>query len=140
MPGVSDVLETLIPVVGEALVGKARDEISRLSEDADDPTKKVVLALMAEAVEELGESGLAVAEVEIGRLLNGRPADLDWASPRTASDAVALLQNAERAQKEKAREAIQKAGKVLGAIGAVFLRAAVTGALSPDVAAAVLRD
>ena len=73
MPGVSDVLETLIPVVGEALVGKARDEISRLSEDADDPTKKVVLALMAEAVEELGESGLADATCSEGQLLLVHP-------------------------------------------------------------------
>jgi len=128
MSDFSDVLETLIPVVGEALVGKARDEISKLSEDADDPTKKVVFALMAEAVEELGESGLDIAEAQIKRLLNGRPADIDWASPRTASDAVALLQNAERDHKQKAKEAIQKAGKVFGAIGAVFFKAAVKGA------------
>ena len=129
MSDFADVLDTLIPLVGGALVDKAKDEITKLSEDADDPTKQIVFALMAEAVGELGEDGLDIAEAEIKRLLNGRSADLDWASPRTASDAVALLQNAERDHKEKAKAAIAKAGKVFGTVGALFFKAAVTGAL-----------
>lgn len=129
MSDFADVLDTLIPLVGGALVDKAKDEITKLSEDADDPTKQIVFALMAEAVGELGEDGLDIAEAEIKRLLNGRSADLDWASPRTASDAVALLQNAERDHKKKAKAAIAKAGKVFGTVGALFFKAAVTGAL-----------
>lgn len=129
MSDFADVLDTLIPLVGGAIVDKAKDEITKLSEDADDPTKQIVFALMAEAVGELGEDGLDIAEAEIKRLLNGRTPDLDWASPRTASDAVALLQNAERGRKKKAKAAIQKAGKVFGSIGALFFKAAVSGAL-----------
>lgn len=128
MSDFADVLDTLIPLVGGSLVGKARNEITKLSEDADDPTKKVVFSLMAEAVGELGEDGLDIAEAEIKRLLNGRPAELDWASPRTASDAVAVLQNAEREHKKKAKAAIAKAGKVFGTIGALFFKAAVSEA------------
>ena len=124
----SNVLDTLIPLVGGALVDKAKDEIKTLADDADDPTKKIVFTLIAEAVSELGEDGLDIAEAEIKRLLNGRSAELDWASPRTASDAVALLQNAERARKKKAKAAIAKAGKVFGALGAIFFKAAVSGA------------
>jgi len=125
----SDALDTLIPLVGGAVVDKAKDEITRLSEGTDDPTTRVVFALMAEAVSELGEDGLDIAEAEIKSLLNGRTPDLDWASPRTASDAVALLQNAERARKKQAKAAIQKAGKVFGIVGALFFKAAVKGAL-----------
>lgn len=128
MSNFADVLDTLVPLVGELVVEKAKEEINKIAEDADDPTKQIVFSLMAEAVGELGESGLDIAEAEIKRLLNGRPADLDWASPRTASDAVALLQNAERSRKKKAKVAIEKAGKVFGAIGAVFFKAAVKGA------------
>jgi hypothetical protein len=129
MSDFSDVLDSLIPVVGDALITKAKDEITKLSEASDDPTKKVVFDLMAEAVGELGEDGLDIAEAEIKRLLNGRKADLDWASPRTASDAVALLQNAERDRKKKAKAAIEKAGKLFGAIGAVFFKAALKSAI-----------
>jgi hypothetical protein len=128
MSDFSNVLDTLIPLVGGALVDKAKDEIKTLADDADDPTKKIVFTLIAEAVSELGEDGLDIAEAEIKRLLNGRSAELDWASPRTASDAVALLQNAERARKKKAKAAIAKAGKVFGALGAIFFKAAVSGA------------
>lgn len=129
MSDFSDVLDTLIPLVGGVIVDKAKNEITKLSEDADDPTKQIVYALMAEAVGELGEDGLDIAEAEIKRLLNGRTPDLDWASPRTASDAVALLQNAERGRKKKAKAAITKAGKVFGVIGALFFKAAVSGAV-----------
>jgi hypothetical protein len=129
MSDFSSMLDTLIPLVGAALVDKAKDEIKTLADDADDPTKKIVFTLMAEAVAELGEDGLDIAEAEIKRLLSGRTADLDWASPRTASDAVALLQNAERGRKKKARVAIAKAGKVFGSLGAVFFKAAISGAL-----------
>ena len=128
MSDFSNVLDTLIPLVGGALVDKAKDEIKTLADDADDPTKKIVFTLIAEAVSELGEDGLDIAEAEIKRLLNGRSAELDWASPRPASDAVALLQNAERARKKKAKAAIAKAGKVFGALGAIFFKAAVSGA------------
>ena len=129
MSDFSNVLDTLIPLVGAALVDKAKDEIKTLADDADDPTKKIVFTLMAEAVAELGEDGLDIAEAEIKRLLSGRTADLDWASPRTASDAVALLQNAERGRKKKARVAIAKAGKVFGSLGAVLFKAVISGAM-----------
>ena len=129
MSDFADVLDTLVPIVGGALVDKAKSEITKLSEDAGDPTKKVVFALIAEAVGELGEDGLGIAEAEIERLLKGRPADLDWASPRTASDALALLQNAQRDREKKAKAAVTKAGKVFGTMGALFFKAAIMGAI-----------
>ena len=128
MSNFADVLDTLVPLIGNIAVEKAKEEINKIAEDSNDPTKRIVFTLMAEAVEELGESGLDIAEAEIKRLLNGRSADLDWASPRTASDAVALLQNAERSRNKKAKAAIEKAGMVFGAIGAVFFKAAVKSA------------
>ena len=129
MSDLANTLESLIPILGNAAVAKAEKELSSLSEDASDPTKKLVFSLMADAVEELGPDGVQIAKREVGKLLRGEPADIDWASPRTASDAVALLQNAEREQRKKAREAARKAGKLVATFGSIFFKALVSGAL-----------
>ena len=129
MSDLANTLESLIPILGGAAVSKAEKELSALSEDASDPTKRLVFSLMADAVEELGPDGVKIAKREVGKLLRGEPADIDWASPRTASDAVALLQNAEREQRKSAREAARKAGKLVGTFGSIFFKALVGGAL-----------
>lgn len=129
MEELSEFLESLIPLVGRAMVLEAQDGLSELVSEAEDPTKKVVLTLMYEAVSELGEKGISVASSEIKKLLEGSPANLSWASPRTASDALAILQNAERDRKKKAKSAMQKTGKVLGTVTAIMLKAAIAGAI-----------
>lgn len=123
------ILDEVLPVVGGALLDATKKELSDLTAEAADPTKKLVFTLMAEAVTQLGPDGLEIAEGEIKRLLAGKKADIDWASPKSASDAVALLQNAERDRKVKVKEAVEKAGKVFGSIGALFFQAAIKGAL-----------
>ena len=130
MSDFADALDSLIPVLGNIAVGKAREELDGLSQDATDPTKALILSLVSDAVGELGEQGLKVARKEINKLLRGESPKLDWASPRTASDAVALLQNAEREKKRLARQAIKKAGHILGMFGSIFFKAAVSGALA----------
>mgnify|MGYP001254860614 FL=1 len=129
MSDFSSTLESLIPLVGNAAVAKARDELDALASDADDPTKALVLSLMADAVENLGPEGVKIAKREINKMLRGETPKIDWASPRVASDAVAALQNAERAEKKSARQAVKKAGHILGTFGALFFKAAVAGAL-----------
>ena len=130
MSDFSNTLDSLIPLVGNAAVAKAQEELKSLATDADDPTKALVLSLMADAVENLGPEGIKVAKREINKLLRGETPDIDWASPRVASDMVAALQNAERAEKKAARQAVKKAGRILGTCGALFFKAAVSGALN----------
>ena len=129
MSDIANPLEALIPILGAAAVSKAEKELSDLATDADDPTKKLVFSLMADAVEQLGPEGVKVAKREVNKLLRGEPADINWANPRTASDAVALLQNAERQQRKSARQAARKAGVLVGTFGALFFKALVSGAL-----------
>lgn len=129
MSDFASTLESLIPLVGNAAVAKAQEELDALASDADDPTKALVLSLMADAVENLGPEGVKVAKREINKLLRGETPKIDWASPRVASDMVAALQNAERAEKKAARQAVKKAGHVLGTFGALFFKAAISGAL-----------
>jgi hypothetical protein len=129
MSDFSNTLESLIPLVGNVAIEKAQKELSDLAADADDPTKALVLSLMADAVENLGPEGIKVARREINKLLRGENPSIDWASPRVASDAVAALQNAERAERKSARQAVKKAGHLLCTFGALFFKAAVSGAL-----------
>ena len=130
MSDFSNTLDSLIPLIGGAAVAKAQQELDDLAADADDPTKALVLSLMADAVENLGPEGIKIAKREINKLLRGDTPKIDWASPRVASDAVAALQNAERAEKKSARQAVKKAGHLLGTFGALFFKAAVSGALN----------
>jgi hypothetical protein len=130
MSDFSNTLDSLIPLIGSAAVAKAHQELDDLAADTDDPTKALVLSLMAEAVENLGPEGIKIAKREINKLLRGETPKIDWASPRVASDAVAALQNAERAEKKSARQAVKKAGHLLGTFGALFFKAAVSGALN----------
>jgi len=130
MSDFSNTLDSLIPLVGNAAVAKAQEELETLAVDADDPTKALVLSLMADAVENFGPEGIKIAKREINKLLRGDAPDINWASPRVASDTVAALQNAERAEKKAARQAVKKAGRILGTFGALFFKAAVSGALS----------
>ncbi len=129
MEELQEFLESLVPLVGDALVREAQDGLSELVSEAEDPTRRVVLILMHEALEEFGDKGIQVASSEIKKLLEGSPANLSWASPRTASDALAILQNAERERKKKAKSAMQKTGKVLGTVAAIILKAAIAGAV-----------
>jgi hypothetical protein len=123
------VLDELAPVIGDALVDKARSEIEKIAGDASDPVQALVLGLLAEAVGEMGTDGIEIAQAEIRRLLEGENVTLDWASPRTASDAVALLQNAERARRKKVDASLEKFGKIMGVVGATLVKAAVSGAI-----------
>ena len=129
MSGSSDLVEILLPIVGDKILEKVKEQVTKASEDSKDPIKRTILSLMAEATEEMGEKGLEIAEREIKNLLDGERADISWASPRTASDAVAILQNAEREHKKKAKAAIQEAGELFGTIGALFFKAMLVGAL-----------
>lgn len=130
MSDFSNTLDSLIPLVGNAAVTKAQAELESLATDADDPTKALVLSLMADAVENFGPEGIKIAKREINKLLRGETPDINWANPRVASDTVAAFQNAERAEKKSARQAVKKAGHILGTFGALFFKAAVSGALN----------
>ena len=111
---------------GTHLLEEAQEALEDLSDDSD-PTGRVVLSLLSEAVEAYGPMGIEMGQTAVRKLLAGKSPDIDWANPRTASDAVALLQNAERAQRKRAREASRKAGVILRTLGSFLLQAALRG-------------
>lgn len=124
----TDALESLVPLVGNQAVKAVAGELEDLSKEASDPMKAAVLALVSDAVQEHGPAGIALAENAIKDLLDGNTPDIDWASPRNASDLVAALQNAEADRKTEARELAARAGHALGKIGSVLIKAAIAAA------------
>jgi len=129
MSAFSDALEGLVPIVGAQAVKLASDELDGLASDASDPLKAAVLSLMSDAVSEHGTEGIAMAQKAVKDLLDGDTPNIDWASPRTASNLVAAMQNAEADRKTEAREMVQRIGHALGKIGAVLIKAAIASAV-----------
>ena len=123
-----DALSSLVPVAGQVAIDKLASELDDLSSEAGDPTNKVVLALIADAVEQHGPAGLDMAQGAIKDLLDGEAPSIDWANPRVASDAVALLQNAEADRKTKARDIAARASHVFAQIGSLMIKALIASA------------
>jgi hypothetical protein len=124
----TNALESLVPVIGNQAVKAVADELDDLSNAASDPMKAAVLALVSDAVSEHGVAGIELAEKAVKDLLAGKSPDIDWASPRNASDLVAAMQNAEADRKTEAREFAARVGHALGKIGAVLIKAAIAAA------------
>jgi hypothetical protein len=116
MKDFAKILEGLIPMLGQKVVDKLTAEFKMLAADQNDPWKQASLLLLAEAVEVHGLEGVALAQKAIHDLIDHKVPSIDWANPRTASDIVAKLQNAEAGDKSKTDEFFAKAGHVLGTL------------------------
>lgn len=90
-----DVLESLIPVVGEEAIRRAGAALEDLGAESEG-IKALLLSASADAIRVFGPKGLDVAVEALERLENGDPFEgLDWASPRTVSEVLALVQQRE---------------------------------------------
>jgi hypothetical protein len=123
-------LDNLIPVVGEEAINLTVGKLDELTGEASEPWKKTVLSLVSDAVEEHGPAGLALAQQALDDLFAGKAPDIDWANPRTASDIVAQMQNAEADRKNATRDFFVKIGDVFGQLFTAFLKGAITSATS----------
>lgn len=97
------------------------------AEKADEPWKKTLLDLLADAGRKHGPDGFKMAQDAVERLLDkGESQDIRRMTSNllTASNLVAQLQNGEAERKEKAREFLKALGKTLGAILKAVLSAA----------------
>ncbi len=109
-------LDVLVGVLGQKAVTDLSARLEALALDAGEPWKRAVLALVADAVERHGAVGLVLVRHAIADLAAGEAPHIDWADPRTASDVVAQLQNAEADRRSAARDFVEKVGEALGGI------------------------
>lgn len=116
MKDFAKMLEGLIPLLGQKAVDKLTEEFKVLAADQNDPWKQASLLLLAEAVEAHGPAGVALAQKAVHDLIDHKVPNIDWANPRTASDIVAKLQNAEAHDKTKADEFFAKVGQSMSTL------------------------
>lgn len=96
--------------------------VKELRDEAKDPWKGVVLALVADGLEKFGPLGVEKASEAIRSLLNGETVVMDWMDLTVASDLLAQMQNAEADRKEATDAFLEKVGMVLGKMAGGFLR------------------
>lgn len=111
---VEPMLEGLVGVLGRKAVDELSSKLGTLASEAGEPWKRAVLMLVADAVNQHGPAGLVLVQRTIDDLIAGKAPKIDWANPRTASDIVAELQNAEAGRRSAARDFAARVGEVLG--------------------------
>jgi hypothetical protein len=119
---VEPLLDSLVSVLGRKAVDELSRRLGTLASEAGEPWKRAVLMLVADAVDQHGPAGLVLVQGAIDDLVAGKAPKIDWANPRTASDVVAELQNAEAGRRSAARDFAARVGDVLGRLLAGFIR------------------
>ncbi len=115
-------LDGLLPALGQAGVDKLADELAILGANSDQAWKKATMALLTDAVEAHGPAGVALVQKAVQDIFDHEVPSIDWASPRTASDIVAQLQNAEAADQSATHDFLVQVGKVLGTVSAAVIK------------------
>lgn len=118
----------LLPVIGQTGVDALSEQLDELSRDSDSVWQQTALTLLADAVDVHGMKGIDLAQKAIDDLFENKVPNIDWANPRTASDLVAKMQNAEADDKDAAREFFVKLGDVFGQIAAAMLKGFIANA------------
>ncbi len=113
---VEALLNALVAVLGRDAVDELSHKLDEIAAEAGEPWKRAVLALVGDAVERHGPAGLVLVQQAIDELVADQAPPIDWANPRTASDVVAELQNAEAGRRTAARDFAAKVGDVLGRV------------------------
>jgi len=121
-------LDSLIPTLGQAGVDALSEQFKDLSANADKEWHGTALAMLSDAVEAHGMQGIEMARKAIDALFENEVPVIDWASPRTASDFVAKLQNGEADDQSAARDFFVKVGDVFGQLFAGMIKGAIKGA------------
>lgn len=116
MESLRDVLNSLIPILGQTAVDALAEELKTVLAGMDKGWKKTVLSLLTSAVEKYGPEGIKIALEAINDLMDGKSPDIDWADLRTASDVVARLQNIEADEKSAVKDWLIKVSDILAKI------------------------
>jgi len=115
----------LLGALGNEGVEKVLKEIDAVVAGAEDPAERFVLKMMAESLDKYGSEGISIALKQLSSILDGDAVDLNFDDLEMASDALALLQNAEADKKKMVRDYADRVadffGHVLGKLLGGFL-------------------
>ena len=122
-------LDSLIPMLGQAGVDALSEEIQDLAANQEDGWKKAAFALLNDAVTAHGMDGIEMARQAISDLFEKKMPEIDWASPRTASDVVAQFQNMEADAQSAANDFFTRLGMTMSKVLVALIKGLVTNGL-----------
>ena len=104
--------------VGEQGVTELASVLDREAKMADEPWKRTLLDLLADAARRHGPEGFKMAQSAVERLLDGDAQDLRKVTKNLliASNLLAQLQRAEADRKDRARQWLRAVAETLGKI------------------------
>jgi hypothetical protein len=112
-------LSGLADKLGQEGIDKLADFLDGEADKADEPWKKTVLDLLADARRKHGPDGFKMAQDAVERLLDkGEGKDIRKVTSNLliASNLLAQLQNAEAERKERAKKFLKAVGQTIGEI------------------------
>ena len=121
-----NILTDLIEKAGKIGIEQVDQALEELICEADTPWKKMLLQLTGEALDCYGLQGLDRVSSLIDNIISGKNDNLEFASLRTRSDYLALIQGIEAEEKKKAKDFFRRIGLYLS----VVLKAIISGLLS----------
>jgi hypothetical protein len=111
-------LSGLAGKLGEKGVGQLADLLDGEAAKADEPWKRTLLDLLADAGRKHGPEGFKMAQDAVERMLDGDSKDIRKVTSNLllASNLLAQLQNAEADRKDRARKWLKAIGQTIGTI------------------------
>jgi|APSaa5957512622_1039677.scaffolds.fasta_scaffold07029_4 hypothetical protein len=122
------IINSLLPQIGQVGVDALNDTFKDLAADQDTEWHAAALNLLADAVSVNGMAGIELARKAIDALFENEVPDINWANPRTASDFVAKIQNAEADDQSAARDFFVKVGDAFGQLFAGMVKGLIASA------------
>jgi len=120
MSAFEDVIQGLIRKAGVAGVKELEGVLGDLKKEAKTPWKRLMLDLACEAVEKHGISGVELIEKLVDKIGKEDIPDMEFASLRTRSDYLAMLQHLEADDKKRIKDffsfVMDKIGVIMKAI------------------------
>ena len=106
----NDILEAQLKALGQKGLEQIKTSLQELAGSASEKWKKDVLAIVADAVDLYGPAGVNKALEALHNLVEGKPADLDWADLEAASNLLAAMQNKEAEERTALKVFIRQVG------------------------------
>lgn len=122
-----DLLKNMVKSAGVAGMKQAEEAMDRLKREVDEPWKRAIMDMLADAVEKYGWEGVDRVQEVVDRIAAGKVPDLSFASLEARSNALAFMQNAAADEKAKARDFLKVAGEVLSVILKVVIKGLLKG-------------
>ena len=122
----TELLNGMVKSVGVVGLRKAEKEMARLVKEAEEPWKKAVIEMLAEAIGKYGMEGISKVQQVVDDIADGKNPDMRFANLKARSDFLAVLQNMEADEKSRVRDFFSTIAESL----AIILKTVIAGLVS----------